>query len=161
MASPGSPGRHARPFTCPDCSRTSRYAEDGDYGYCPHCGKFTGLCDAGRALYYPGFLAGGNWQVPCRHPWVARWNLWLSRPGSSRQARLCTRHGTSVSLGRGPVRGVVLARRSPEPAVLPRRGPVEGTARALRMMFREVTDEDVAEYRLRQAARARRKARRA
>ena len=143
-------------FACPDCGHPARYAEDARTGFCAYCGQYTGRCEAGRRLHFPGWLHGGGWHVPCTRPWTAVGEIRL-RAGGTGRARLCELHGQAVSRRLAPVQG----RRMTPPGMQVPQAPGRRAGRArigvLRLAFGKVTEEEMAQNRARYLERQRRK----
>jgi hypothetical protein len=110
---PGSRDEHIlQQPRCRVCGQPLRYPEDEQLGWCDRCRTYTGKCQAGRDLGYPGHLGGGGWQVPCPRPWSAWWDLALPG-GVPLRARLCDEHGAAVRHGEAPITGRQAAARPP------------------------------------------------
>jgi hypothetical protein len=65
----------ASALACPKCGISSRDPVEAQYGYCPKCKEFTGLCGAGRRIVCPDIMTQTSWHHPCTSIGVAAWEL--------------------------------------------------------------------------------------
>ena len=91
------PGRGQPGVTCPDCGSASRDPVEAQFGYCPRCREFTGLCGAGRKVVCPDIMTKTSWHIPCTRIGEVAWEIAVEQ--GSCVTLLCRWHDTQVRTG--------------------------------------------------------------
>jgi len=78
-------------FICPVCGTPTRSTRLAQLRFCGRCNDYTGLCAAGRALYYPRIFNPPGWRVGCAADGAVPWDVTLAN-GRKIRALLCGEH---------------------------------------------------------------------
>jgi hypothetical protein len=87
----------ASALACPECGRSSRDPVEAQYGYCPRCRAFTGLCGAGRKVVCPDIMTRTSWHHPCTNIGIAGWEIVVD--DSKSVTLLCQGHDAQMTAG--------------------------------------------------------------
>ncbi len=82
---------------CPDCGSPNRDPVESQFGYCPRCRDFTGLCGAGRRIVCPDIMTKTSWHHPCTNIGVTAWEIAIDKSGCV--TLLCQGHDAQVTAG--------------------------------------------------------------
>ena len=91
------PGRSQPGVICPDCGSASRDPVEAQFGYCPRCREFTGLCGAGRKVVCPDIMTKTSWHIPCTRTGEVAWEIAVHQ--NSCVTLLCRWHDAQVRTG--------------------------------------------------------------
>lgn len=85
----------ASTLACPYCGLRSRDPVEAQFGYCPKCQEFTGLCGAGRRVVCPDIMTKTSWHHPCTSIGVATWEIAVDK--GSCVTVLCQVHDSQLA----------------------------------------------------------------